>query len=83
MVLFVSLSSTKNIISFLGKAEKKSMKKKINVKIIKNFGGGIYVPYYFCIDDKHIDIFKNNFLLTEIKNTNNLFICDFDLVNIV
>ena len=64
------------IIAYLTKAEKKSFNKTINIKVIKNFGRGIYIPYYFCLDENEIKIFKKKFLLTEIKNK----FFDFDLV---
>jgi len=76
MTVFIFFCVINEIIAFLTKAEKKSFNKTINIKVIKNFGGGIYVPYYFCLDENEIKIFKNKFLLTEIKN--NFF--DFDLV---
>jgi len=68
MTGFVFFCVINKIISYLTKAEKKSFNKKINIKVIKNFGGGIYIPYYFCLDENEIKIFKNKFLLTELKN---------------
>jgi len=76
MKVFVFFCVINKIISFLTKAEKKSFNKTINIKVIKNLGGGIYIPYYFCLDENEIKIFKKKFLLTEIKNK----FFDFDLV---